>query len=200
MITVYYGTINYNQDVIWVPAGAWCCIFLKFITTPEIQYGYDFLNEKIEIVTNQFVLPQLWQAEKPLQEINIAREAKLAEKINPYIKDYIHYIEESSFRSHIFRNPDLSIEDIAAHIKVPSSHIGFVFKYHCHETFSDFKKIIRIHDAIKLLENGYLKTSTIESLSTEVGFITYNTFNVSFKNITGVTTQEYIKRIVESAG
>jgi AraC-like DNA-binding protein len=198
MITIYYGTIAYNQNVIWVPAAVWSMIFLKFILTPEIQYGYDFLNEKIEIVTNQFVLPQLWDAEKPLQEFTIAREGKLAEKINPNIKDYIHHIEEASFRSHIFRNPDLTVDDIAAHINIPSSHIGFIFKYHCHETFSDFKKIIRIHDAIKLLEGGYLKTSTIESLSAEVGFITYNTFNVSFKNITGVTTQEYIKRLGQS--
>ena len=37
MITIYYGTIGYNQQVIWVPATVWCIIFLKFILTPEIQ-------------------------------------------------------------------------------------------------------------------------------------------------------------------
>jgi AraC-like DNA-binding protein len=90
----------------------------------------------------------------------------------------------------------LSVDEIAAHLKIPNSHVNFVFKYHCRETFSDFKKIVRVHDAIKLLDNGYLKTNTVESLSAEVGFVTYNTFHVAFKSIMGTTTQEYIKRIV----
>ena len=195
MITIYYGKIGYNLHLIWVPAAAWSCIFLKFIVTPEIQYGYDFLNEKIETVISQFVLPQLWNTEQINQEMTLSRDIKLAEKINNNIKEYIHQIEEASFHSHIFRNPELTIDDIAADINVPSSHISFIFKYHCQETFSDFKKIIRIQDAIKLLENGYLKTNTIESLSSEVGFVTYNTFNVAFKNITGVTTQEFMNRL-----
>jgi AraC-like DNA-binding protein len=195
MITLFYGFIEYNQHVIWVPAAVWSCIFLTFIVTPEIQYGYDFLNEKIETVSNRIILPELWDIDKIIQEITLSREVKLAEKINANIKEYIHQIEEVSFHSHLFRNPDLTVDDVAAHIKIPSSHISFVFKYHCRETFSDYKKIIRVYDAIKLLENGYLKSSTVESLSTEVGFITYNTFNVAFKNITGVTTQEYMKRL-----
>ncbi len=194
MITIYYGTIGYNQHVIWVPAAVWSCIFLRFILTPEIQYGYDFLNQNIEQATNQFVLPQLWDTEKTIQEISLSREVKLAEKINANIKEYIHQIEEASFHSHIFRNPELTIDDIAAHIKIPGSHLSFLFKYHCKETFSDYKKIVRVHDAINLLENGYLKASTVESLSEEVGFVTYNTFHVAFKNITGVTTQEFVKR------
>lgn len=194
MITIYYGKIGYNQDVIWVPATAWCIIFLKFILTPEIQYGYDFLNQNIEQASNQLVLPQLWETEKTIQEISLSRDVKLSEKINANIINYIHQIEEASFHSTIFRNPNLTVDDIATHIKIPSSHISFLFKYHCKETFSDYKKIIRVQDAIKLLENGYLKTSTVESLSIEVGFVTYNTFHVAFKNITGVTTQEFVKR------
>ena len=195
MITLFYGFIGYNQHVIWVPAAVWSSIFLTFILSPKIQYGYDFLNEKIETVSNQIVLPECWDIDNIIQEITLSREVKLAEKINAHIKEYIHQIEEASFHSHLFRNPNLTVDDIATHIKIPSSHINFVFKYHCRETFSDYKKIIRVHDAIKLLENGYLKTSTVESLSTEVGFVTYNTFNVAFKNITGVTTQEYMKRL-----
>ena len=194
MITLYYGFIEYNQHVIWVPAAVWSSIFLKFILTPEIQYGYDFLNQNIAQATKQFVLPQLWETEKNAQEISLSRDVKLSEKINAHIKDYIHQIEEASFHSTIFRNPNLTLDDIATHIKIPSSHISFLFKYHCKETFSDYKKIVRVQDAIKLLENGYLKTSTVESLSIEVGFVTYNTFHVAFKNITGVTTQEFVKR------
>lgn len=194
MITIYYGTIGYNQHLIWVPAAIWSCIFLKFILTPEIQYGFDFLNQNIVIAANQFVLPQLWDTEKTTQEIILSRDVKLSEKINSNLKEYIHQIEEASFHSPIFSNPDLTVDDIATSIQIPSSHISFVFKYHCKETFSDYKKIVRVHDAIKLIENGYLKTNTVESLAGKVGFMTYNTFHVAFKNITGMTTNEYLNR------
>lgn len=190
---IYFGSSGYNHNAISLPILP-IIICLKFILTPELQYGYNFLNQNIEKVISQFVLPKLWNTENPLQEITLTRDIKLAEKINGYTKTYIHQIENASFQSDIFRNTNLTIDDIAAHIKIPSSHINFVFKYHCNETFSDFKKIVRVHHAIKLLEANYLKTNTIESLSAEVGFITYNTFHVAFKNITGLTTQEYIKR------
>jgi AraC-like DNA-binding protein len=60
--------------------------------------------------------------------------------------------------------------------------------------FSDYKKIVRINDATKLLENGYLNKHKVETLAAFVGFTSYNTFSIAFKSITGVTTQEYLKR------
>ena len=89
---------------------------------------------------------------------------------------------------------DLSLDDIAVALKIPISHVNFIFKYHCNESFTDYKKIVRIHDATKLLEGGYLNNQKIESLAAEVGFSTYNTFHLAFKNITGLTANEYAKR------
>ena len=107
---------------------------------------------------------------------------------------YLHQIEELSFHTNTFRNPDLSIEDIATALKIPNSHINYIIKFHCYESFSDYKKIVRINDATKLLQNGYLINHTVESLALKVGFSSYNTFIIAFKNITGTTVQEYVKR------
>jgi AraC-like DNA-binding protein len=109
--------------------------------------------------------------------------------------EYLHRIEELSFHSQAFRNPDYGLNDMALALNIPISHINFIFKYHCMESFSDFKKIVRIHDAIQLLENGYLNNHKVETLATLVGFASYNTFIIAFKSITGVNTQEYLKRI-----
>ena len=114
--------------------------------------------------------------------------------MNAMLLQYLHQIEEFSFRTQAFRNPNLSSEDMAIALKIPFSHIHFIFKFHCNESFSDYKKIVRIHDATKLLEDGYLDDHKVETLSTSVGFSSYNTFSIAFKNITGVTTQEYLKR------
>ena len=99
-----------------------------------------------------------------------------------------------SFHTHTFRNSELTLDDIANTLNIPISHINFIFKYHCNESITDYKKIVRIHDATKLLEAGYLNNHKVETLSSEVGFSSYNTFNLAFKTIIGVTTQEYVKR------
>jgi hypothetical protein len=41
--------------------------------------------------------------------------------------------------------------------------------------------MIRIHDATKLLETGFLKSNTMETLAKEVGFSSYKPFFNSFK-------------------
>jgi hypothetical protein len=43
-----------------------------------------------------------------------------------------------------------------------------------------------------LIKADYLKNNTFESLSQKIGFASYNTFFVSFKDVTGVTPQEFI--------
>ena len=55
----------------------------------------------------------------------------------------------------------------------------------------DFKKIIRIQKSIELLNNGYLKNSTFDSLANETGFSSYSSFYKSFKNNIGKSPQEY---------
>jgi AraC-like DNA-binding protein len=126
--------------------------------------------------------------------ITSEKDKKLEEKIKPLLVEYIHKMEEYSFYSEAFRNPDLGLEDIAVALNIPISHIQFILKFHCYESFIDYKKIVRIHEATKLLEEGYLNNHKVETLSTTVGFSSYNTFSIAFKNITGVTTQEYLKR------
>lgn len=71
--------------------------------------------------------------------------------------------------------------------------MAYVFRYHSRENFQDFKKIIQINDAIELMKAGYVKQQTIESLALTVGFSSYNPFFLSFKNITGITPQQYSK-------
>ena len=72
--------------------------------------------------------------------------------------------------------------------------LHILVKYHCNESFTDYKKIVRIHDATKLLQGGYLDNQKVESLAAVVGFSSYNTFIIAFKNITGLTAQEYARR------
>ncbi len=192
VITKKFG--QFDNNYLWMPGLIWISIYVKIILTPEILYGYNFLNKSIDAAAEKVVLNSIWFTDDNEVPITSEKDKKLQEKVKPMLKLYIHQIEEFSFYSEAFRNTDLSVEDISIAIKIPVSHINFIFKYHCRETYTDFKKIVRIHDATKLIESGFLKTNTIESLSIQCGFSSYNTFNMAFKSITGYTTQEYAKR------
>ena len=187
-------TSIFSNQYIWVPALIWISIFVKLILTPEILYGYNLLNKTIDAAAERLALKSVWNFEGTLLPITSDKDRKLEEKIKPLLIKYLHQMEEFSFHTNAFRNPDLSIAEIAIALKIPISHVNFILKFHCNESFTDYKKIVRIHDATKLLENGYIKDHKIESLSTTVGFMSYNTFSIAFKNITGVTVQEYVKR------
>lgn len=186
--------ITFSNQYVWVPALVWSSIFVKIILTPEILYGYNLLNKSIDAAAERLALKSVWNFEGTVFSITSDKDRKLEEKIKPLLIKYLHQIEEFSFHTHAFRNPDLSLDEIAIALKIPISHVNFILKFHCNESFTDYKKIVRIHDATKLLENGYIKDHKVESLSTSVGFTSYNTFSIAFKNITGVTVQEYAKR------
>jgi AraC-like DNA-binding protein len=177
-----------------MPALVWIAIFIKIILSPEILFGYDILNKTINVASEKMVLNSVWKIEDTLSPISSNKDKKLEAKIKSVLTEYLHKIEELSFHTHAFRNPNLSIEDIAVALQIPSSHINYIIKFHCKESFTDYKKIVRIHDATKLLKDGYLINHTVESLASKVGFSSYNTFIIAFKNITGVTVQDYVKR------
>jgi AraC-like DNA-binding protein len=185
----------FSYNFLWISSIVWMSVFIKLILSPEILYGYNFLNKTIKKEAKELFLNNVWLIEGNAISIIIGREKILAPKIKLLLIEYLHQIEELSFHSQAFRNPDYGLYEIANALNIPVSHVNFIFKYHCIESFSDFKKIVRIHDAIQLLENGYLNNHKVEALATHVGFASYNTFIIAFKSITGVTTQEYLKRI-----
>jgi AraC-like DNA-binding protein len=185
---------SFSNNFLWIPALVWICVFVTLISTPEILYGYNFLNKTIDAANEKVVLSSVWHVAGTVIPITLERDKKIGEKIKPLLMGYFHQIEDLSFHTHAFRNSNLSLDDIADTLNIPISYINFIFKYQCNESFTDYKKIVRIHDATKLIEGGFLKENKIETLSAKVGFSSYNTFIAAFKTITGVTTQEYAKR------
>ena len=51
----------------------------------------------------------------------------------------------------------------------------------------------RIQDAIALMEDGFLKVKTLESLAYTTGFASYNPFYSAFKKVTTYAPQDYLK-------
>lgn len=177
----------------------WLFIYFKILSSPEILYGLPILNKKLLKFssTHQENDPNLvsknknWVLVTDSQKNN--QDLKLQEKIHSNISSYIKEIEKLSNEAYIFRHPNTSVSDLANKLGVPTSHVVFLFKYHSTISFSEYRMQSRIQDAIALMESGYLKTNTLESLAYKTGFASYNPFFSAFKKVTNLSPQEYLK-------
>ena len=201
-VSLSLGVMNhrytYGQNYQWISAILLDLIYIKILSSPQILYGYNALYKKIKKHRDSnFILRDLWII-TPTEPITNSQDLILQEKIETYITTYLQNIETLVLRYEILRNPLVSLTDIANKLEIPKSHITFVFKYHSKVSFTEFKKIIRIYDALHLIEENYLKSNTLESLATKVGFSSYNPFFITFKDITGTTPQIYYKEHTNS--
>ena len=190
---------NYSTSVnsyqLTIASILWLFFFIKLLATPELLHGYDFMKIKIDSYKKVVVLlDTVWVLDNP-SEITNQKDLKIAESVASNLNQYIIQIETVSYHSQTFRNPTLTIEEFAKILSIPIVHLLFVYKYHCKQTLVEYKKMIRIQDAIKLLETNYLKINTMDTLALEVGFSSYKPFYTNFKLITGLTPQDYCKNL-----
>ncbi len=194
-IEIYYNQSMKGYNYQWISAFIWLLILIKILISPEILYGYNALNKKLnENKNTNLVLKMIWITSNTTKSNNIQHEA-LKEKIEENILNYIKEIETISLEYELFRDSKMTLTDLASKLNIPKSHISYIFKYHSTISFSEYKKLIRIHDAIKHIESNYLKNNTLDSLSKKVGFTSYNPFFTSFKEISGVSPLEYFKMV-----
>jgi AraC-like DNA-binding protein len=189
---------SFGASFLWITAILWLSIYFKIIISPEILYGYTFLNSKInENKKSDKPILSFWTT-KTIIEITNIQDKLLNDKIKEAIPEYIKLIDQFSFHNQTFRNKGFVLSDLSNKLNIPKSHLNFLFKYHSKISFSEYKKIVRIHDSLALINEGYLTTNTFDSLAKEVGFKSYNTFFVSFKDYTGVTPQEFLIKIIKN--
>lgn len=179
-----------KNNFLWVAALLWIVLYIKILYSPEFLYGYDILQNKIkEYKKNAIVFDHIWSTTSK-RVINL-QDVVLKEKIEGSIQNYILEIEHYALNTDLFLTENFKVNNLANKLNIPKSHVLYLFKYHSSISFSDFKKIIRVQKSIELIEAGYLKTNTLESLAAVTGFSSYSPFYKSFKLITSSSPQTY---------
>ncbi len=176
--------------MIFIHVAFWLVVFLKILISPEILYGLPKLHKKsFSLENTEIIVSPFWD----INGLHIANEQdkKLKEKVDTRILGLIEGIEFLAVNNNYFRNQKITIADMANELSVPTSHLVYIFKYHCNLSFTEYKTIIKIEDAKKLIETGFLKVNTLESLAIEVGFSSYNPFFTAFKKLVGKSPNEY---------
>lgn len=184
-ILVIYHNLIITSAIIFI-------ISLKLLLSPQILYG---LNRAVdEIKKDTIIINSIWKKVPKLVITNF-QDKTLKNKVDPNLLNYKEKIEEIIKGKELFIIPRVSINDIATSLKIPKSHLIYLFKYHTKVSFIELKHIIRVNYAKELIEQDFLNENTLITLSEKVGFSSYNPFFTSFKKITGSKPHEYLNSI-----
>ncbi len=180
---------------LWINAIVSCVLFFKILYTDATLFSFSDYNDEIEInEDSELVFDDFWILSNAVSITNI-QDLKLKNEMEKKRLIYIRQIERLSLEHFYFRNPSISLSDLAIKLGIPISHLMYLFKYQATISFVEFKRMVQIYDSIGLIKEGYLKSKTLKSLSKKAGFSSYDPFLISFKEITGVVPQQYNEMI-----
>ena len=97
-----------------------------------------------------------------------------------------------------YRNPDLSLAELAAQLRVPPHHLSQVINEQCQQNFFDFINTYRIEEVkrqLQLPETAHLK---LEEVGFAAGFNSKSAFNAAFKKSTQTTPSQFRKTILST--
>ena len=186
--------IDYSLKYLWVTALVWIVLFILILSNPAILYGYSYLQTELSKNNSDSISNNYWNIHSKIK-INNNQDQLLKEKISSKIEQYLFELNALLHKNSFFTNPQFSIKDLDQVLNIPISHLKYIFKYHSKLSFSDYKKISRIQNSLNLINNNYLAKNTLESLSKEVGFSSYNPFFTCFKDVVGKSPHQYISSI-----
>lgn len=193
VITLFFdlwvATYSDGETCLWITAVVASVLFFKILLTDEnllhLAVKRD-VKEKLALVFDDF-----WILSKPVSVDT--EDLKLKYIVETKLLIYLQEMERMALKQLYFRTPSVSLSDFAVKLDIPKSHLIYIFKYHANVSFVEFKRIVQIYDSIDLIDEGYLQSKTLQSLSKKAGFSSYDPFLISFKEVTGVIPQEYEK-------
>lgn len=94
-----------------------------------------------------------------------------------------------------FLDPDLSLSDLAAQLRVHRNRLSFAINDRCQVPFRALLNTRRLEHLTGNIKKGALKSHTILELAFDAGFPSKSTFNRVFKEDYGITPSQYAKQI-----
>jgi AraC-like DNA-binding protein len=112
-----------------------------------------------------------------------------------HIKKDVEKLEKFMVDHSPFKNPKVSLSELASQIQIPSHLLSKIINDHYHQNFFDFINHYRIEEFKKMVIDPKNQNLTFLGLAYEVGFNSKTAFNRSFKKITNQTPREYLDSI-----
>lgn len=171
----------------------WLFIIVYVFMNPIIIYGEQLLlKNKANTTSDAF---QIWSEKKII--ITEDQDVDIEKKVTPNVYSII--LELKIYETQLFDNfkEIPGIRNLAQKLKIPQSHLKYVFKYYCNYSFSEYQNLIRIRYALQLIKSNYLDLHTLESLAMECLFSNRSTFFKNFKKFTGYSPSDYLNLLTQ---
>lgn len=97
-----------------------------------------------------------------------------------------------------YTNPDLKIVDLAQALNCSSHSLSFIFNQYLTKNYYDLINEYRIKEFQRLIADENYSKYTLTALAERCGFSSRASFFRSFKKLTGITPNEYIRSIGKS--
>lgn len=97
-------------------------------------------------------------------------------------------IERAMTTDRIYQNPNLSLRDLAKHIRVSPNYVSQTLNAHIGETFFDYINRARIGDALEMIKTS---DASILEIAYGANFNSRSSFYKAFKRETGITPKAY---------
>lgn len=166
----------------------WIICLMYVILNPVIIFGKDYLLNQLK-TKSKIYDPWNYKNINPI----VKNDSILHKKIVKSIPDFIYSLKSFEQDFNFINNSGLNIKILSEKLKIPNSHLKFLFKYYNNLTIHEYFNLLKIYLSIKLIQQGYLHGHTIESLSKASHFESRITFYNNFKKFTGKSPSEYIK-------
>jgi AraC-like DNA-binding protein len=110
------------------------------------------------------------------------------------IQSQVERINQLMALEKIYLNENLSLRDLALHLKADPNFISFILNSHLGCNFYDFVNRYRIEEFKNKLNNPNNKHLSLLGIALESGFNSKTTFNRVFKQVMGITPTEFQKK------
>lgn len=192
-LIVYYRLLW----IVWVP---FVIVFLCFF---KFQLQYLIVVMVLYFLMLILVYLTFWIGIESFRRgsfIYIYRPEKKTENKNfrqlteHQVQGYIERINQLMDLEKIYLNENLSLKELASHLKADPNLISFILNNHFSTNFYEFVNRYRVDEIKKKLNSPRYKHLTLLGIAMESGFNSKTTFNRVFKQATGITPTEFRKR------
>lgn len=166
-----------------------CAEMVNIVNRVAREFGIDVKNvysdqdipynemKKYETITEV----KQWISNVYSKLINLLEVSKINPDFSDPTKKAMEFIQKNYAQN-------ISLNETANHIGVSSSYLSRIFKEECKKGFIEYLNSVRVEHAKRLLEDGNCK---LKDIIKEVGFNNYTYFFKVFKDLLGMTPQEY---------
>lgn len=156
-------------------------------------YQYDFSTNLLCIVIYGVGVLGMQEADTLVE----FKGEKVADRSGAIIKPdeaVVRLIDEAMTGHRLYLNPELTLAELAAFLNLPAKTVSFNINAAYNKPFNTYINSFRVDEIKRRLQTADLQKFTLLSIAFDSGFNSKTSFNRIFKEFTGTSPSDFIKK------